>query len=106
MATRLINVRLAAADVSKVDTLKAQGVNVSEIVRQAIRAEYSRRSNGHRDKRDVKTLLEEVYARYPVPDDTPRASVDTRDRKASREWITQRVRGRKTNATTKSRRTT
>jgi hypothetical protein len=89
MSTKLINVRLAAEDASKAEALRAQGIEISNVVREAIRAEYARRVGQRRTVKNVRRTLQEIYQRHPVPEDLP--SVDTTNRAAAHDWILQQL---------------
>jgi len=89
--TRLLNVRLGPEDQAMVTELRAGGVEMSELVRDAIRTEYGRRRRRLR-ARDVDALLAAIYARHPDPPGSPRERPDTVDRRAVREAIRRRLR--------------
>lgn len=91
---KLLNVRLDAEDSSKVQALRRQGVQISELVRCAIRSEYERRRRALRPA-DVESMLQEIYAAHPVPADLPPRGFDVHDRRAFREAMARHVRGGK-----------
>ena len=82
-----LNVRLGPEDQAIVQLLKKEGVEISTVVRDAIRAKYLEMSLS-RTKKDVRALLAEIAAR--PGDEEP--LVDTRDKKAVREHIRRRLR--------------
>jgi hypothetical protein len=87
MRSKLINVRLGSADASKADALKAEGVNLSNVVRDAIRSEYVRRGLGKQPSNsELLKRLDEVFAKYPIPDDVPKP-VNTAVRAEAQRWI-------------------
>jgi hypothetical protein len=90
MKSKLINVRLEAEDAGKVRALKERGVELSAIVRKAIRSEYSRRvvSPAHTDAAQV---LREIYATYPAAP-APRRTFDVHDRRSFAAAIGRHVR--------------
>ena len=92
MAGTLINVRLSASDASKARALRRQGVELSTVVREAIRAEYERRQNGEARVVRNRALLEKIYADYPVPEDVPPPPVDMTDRRARSRYIAHQLR--------------
>ncbi len=82
-----LNVRLGPEDQAIVQLLKKEGVEISTVVRDAIRAKYLEMSLS-RTKKDVRALLAEIAA---MPGDEE-PLVDTRDKKAVREHIRRRLR--------------
>ncbi|HEY7116782.1 MAG TPA: hypothetical protein VH475_09360 [Tepidisphaeraceae bacterium] len=84
---KLINVRLDAQDARKADALRKQGVEISSIVREAIRAEYERRRQHRRDGRTAAEMLSEIYAKYPDPPDVTPRDYDVHDAKQARAAI-------------------
>jgi hypothetical protein len=89
--TKLLNVRLGAEDQAMAAELRAGGVGMSELVRDAIRTEYGRRRRRLR-ARDVEPLLAEIYARHPDPSGPQRERPDSLDRGAVRTAIQRRLR--------------
>ena len=88
---KLLNVRLGPEDASMVKALRVQGVELSKLVRAAIRAEYDRRIARPRPK-DVEKRLAEIHAAHPPPADLPPRRVDPHDRRAVRKVIADRLR--------------
>lgn len=70
----------------------AQGVEISQIVRDAIRQEYNRR---RRKKplttKRVRETLAKIYAEYPAPTDAPPHFNQSADRKALRAHIVKQM---------------
>lgn len=91
----LLNVRLSADDSRRAVELRKTGVQISRIVRDAIRAEHERRVQRPRARRPTQEILAEIYAAYPDPPGTPRRAVDLRDRRAARQVILRRLRRRR-----------
>lgn len=77
---KLINVRLEADDVARVRALKESGVELSAIVRHAVRSEYARRL-ASRTRAGVVRTLREIYAAHPA-EPTARRTFDVHDRQA------------------------
>jgi hypothetical protein len=77
----LLNVRLSPEDAARVKELRRHGVQISRLVREALRAELEKRSNGH--QRDLVAMVEAIHAKYPDP--TPRPSRPPRDRERFRK---------------------
>ena len=90
---KLLNVKLEDSDITKVTALRSGGVNISDLVRRAIRGEYERR-NGKRRPGDIEKLLASIYAAHPIPAGVRRPKVDLRDRRSVRRAIVARI-GRK-----------
>ena len=88
---KLLNVRLGPEDASMAAELRKEGVEMSSLVRDAIRTEYGRRRRKLRPE-DVDALLAEIYARHPEPSDGAPPTVDILDRRSVREHVTRRIR--------------
>ncbi len=71
--------------------LREEGVEMSSLVRDAIRTEYGRRRRKLRPE-DVDALLAEIYARHPEPPGGAPPTVDILDRRAFREHVARRIR--------------
>ena len=90
MSSRLINVRLDADRLRKAQALRERGVNLSEVVREAIDERFeSLRSESHPD---VKQLIQRIFEQYPDAADLPRRDYDARDRVAARQAILRKLR--------------
>jgi hypothetical protein len=88
---KLVNVRLNEDDAAKAEALKKQGIQLSSLMRQAIRDEYERQ-HSQREHIDTDAVLERIYAEHPLPADQATPPVDTTDRRAFREHILTRLR--------------
>jgi len=77
--SKLINVRLDADDAGKARALQERGVELSAIVRRAVRSEYARRVKA--SAADVAKTMEEIYADHPAQRGSPR-TFDVHDRRA------------------------
>jgi hypothetical protein len=88
---KLVNVRLSEDDAAKVADLRRQGIELSEVVREAVRARHLALRPPLR-RQDVAPMLEAIYARHPLDDEQQRPMVDATDRKAVRELIRARLR--------------
>jgi hypothetical protein len=91
----LLNVRLSPDDARRAAELRKAGIQISEVVREAIRAEYVRRCSeraggGHRPSLLVRAILEAL----PDPADMPSPAVDPADRHAVRHHITAKLQQR------------
>jgi hypothetical protein len=87
MPSKLINVRLEAQDAAKANALKAEGVKLSAIVRDAIRAEYDRRLARPRSGVELAKALKQMHEDYPIPDSEPPIPVDVSNRNAASAYI-------------------
>jgi hypothetical protein len=91
MTTRLVNVRLDEARVRKVRALRAQGIAVSDLLREAIDRRYEQ-VVGTRKGLDVAAIMRRLFAEYPDPPDLPPRPYDVHDRAAARQGILRRLR--------------
>jgi hypothetical protein len=91
MSSRLVNVRLDADRLRKARTLRARGVALSEVVRQAIDERFAalRRSES---PRDVRTIVQRIFEEYPDPPGLPPRDYDIYDRRAARAAILRKLR--------------
>jgi hypothetical protein len=88
---KLVNVRLSSEDASMVAELRRDGVEISQLVRDAIRTEHGRRRRRLRPQ-DVDALLAAIYARHPEPAAASPRALDVRDRRAFRQAVARRLR--------------
>jgi hypothetical protein len=91
----LLNVRLSPEDARRAAELREDGVQISDVVREAIRAEHLRRRSGKSGKGRPSLLVKEILAALPDPEGMPRLAVDTTDRHAVRRHIATKL-GRRT----------
>jgi len=88
----LLNVRLKEEDAKLVRNLRRQGVQISELVRMAIRSEHESRAVQKASRRDAATIVEKIFEDHPdTPDVRPRA-LDLTDRAAVRRALVKRLR--------------
>lgn len=76
----LINVRLGKADEEAVKVLKEARVELSSVIRAALRREAERVRA--RTPRKTEALVDEIFAEFPEPVDAPARSFDVHDRQA------------------------
>jgi hypothetical protein len=88
----LLNVRLDAEDARRASALKRAGVQLSRIVREAIRAEHDRRLGSERTGRAARDIMAQIYADCPDPPDLPARSYEVSDRKAAKRAIVRKLR--------------
>jgi hypothetical protein len=76
----LLNVRLTAADEDAVRVLKGAGVELSSVIRGALRREAERLRA--RTPQKTAALIDEIFQEHPEPEHPPTRSFDVRDRRA------------------------
>ena len=91
MSSRLVNVRLDADRLRKAQTLRARGMTLSEVVREAIDERFAalRRSES---PPDVRTIVRRIFEQYPDPPGLPPRDYDVHDRRAARVAIVRKLR--------------
>jgi len=91
MSSRLINVRLDTDRLRKAQTLRARGVALSEVVREAIDERFAalRRSEC---PLDVRAIVRRIFEQYPDPPGLPPRDYDVYDRRAARVAILRKLR--------------
>ena len=87
---KLINVRISTDEAAMAAQLREQGVELSELVREAIRSEYGRRRRLRPG--DVDALLDAIHTRHPDPAGSPADRPDIHDRRAFRDTVRRRLR--------------
>jgi hypothetical protein len=92
---KLLNVRLAAEDVRMVAHLKQEGIQLSSVVRDAIRVAYDQRVRRRTRPRRLSALMEEIYLAVPDRGGSRRPRYDLRERKSVRRVIVARLRQRR-----------
>jgi hypothetical protein len=91
---KLLNVRLDAADARCAEELRRAGVQISRLVRDAIRSEYAQRLGVRGKRRGPRDIMSQIYAEHPDPPRQPRRRLDLTDRHALRRAIRRRTRRR------------
>lgn len=89
---KLLNVRLDTDDARRAAELRQAGVQISRLVRDAIRVEHARHLGAHRNRRTAKQTMARIYAEHPDPPRRPHRRLDLRDRRAVRRAISKRWR--------------
>lgn len=90
MKSRLVNVRVDEEHLRKARKLRANGVVLSELVREAIDARFEALGK-EEQPRDVKRLIERLFEQYPDPVDLPARRYDVRDSREARAAIQRRL---------------
>jgi hypothetical protein len=91
MSSRLVNVRLDPERQRKARALRAHGVPLSEVVREAIDERYGALEQS-RSQRDVRTIVRRIFEQVPDPPDLPAREYDVHDRREARDAIRRRLR--------------
>jgi len=86
MPARLINVRLDAERLRKARALRARGITLSDVVREAIDARFDALEKSA-PARDPRAIVKQILAAYPDPPDLPPRPYDVHDRRAARDAI-------------------
>ena len=92
---KLLNVRLAPDDARMAAHLKQQGVQLSSVVRTAIRVAYDQQARRRQRPRRLSALMEQIYLEVPDRGRQPRARYDLRDGKSIGRVIVARLRRRR-----------
>jgi hypothetical protein len=93
MSNTLMNVRLDAERVRKVQLLRERGVSLSDLVRDAIDQRFDAlRLAGY--ARDGGAIVARLLEQYPDPPDLPARDYDVHDRRAARAAVAGRLRRR------------
>jgi hypothetical protein len=92
---KLLNVRLGAEDSRIVAELRREGVQLSRIVREALRAAHTARRTTAGRRRRASDIMAAVYAQCPDPPCVPRRRVDLRYRASVRRAIVAAARRRR-----------
>jgi len=90
MATRLVNVRLDEERFRKARALRANGIAVSDLLREAIDRRYEQ-IVGPPKGLDVAAIRRRLFAESPDPPNLAPREYDLRDRGATRRAILRRL---------------
>jgi hypothetical protein len=91
---KLLNVRLGPADARMAADLRKNGVPISRVVRDAIRAAYEQHAAVRTGHRRASEIMADIYREHPDPPDLSRGTRDRRDRRSVRRAIRERLRRR------------
>ena len=80
MNTRLVNVRLDERRIERARRLRAKGITLSDLVRDAIDRQYEDLVESSRHK-DAKTLMDQIYEEFPDPAGVARRGYDVHNRR-------------------------
>ena len=95
MTVKLLNVRLAPEDARMAAHLKQEGVQLSTVVRDAIRVAYDQRVRLRARPRRLSALMEEIYLAVPDRGGRRPTTYDLRDRRSVRRVAVARLRRRR-----------
>jgi hypothetical protein len=88
----LLNVRLGPEDARMAASLRKNGIRISHVVRDALRAAYERHAAAHAKRRRPSDVMASIYREVPdAPGPSP-AKRDLGDRHAIRRMIRKRLR--------------
>lgn len=91
MGSRLVNVRLDEEHVRKVRRLRARGVVLSDLVREAIDARVDALDKAA-SPGWARAIVARILEQHPDPDGLPPRDYDVHDRRAARAAIRRRLR--------------
>ena len=91
MNSRLVNVRLDERLLARARRLRAEGITLSDLVREAIDRQYEQLMKSSR-RRNVEAIIKEIYERYPDPPNFARRKYDVHDRGQARRAIQRKLR--------------
>lgn len=98
MSSRLINVRLSKEQFRKVESLRESGVNVSQLVRDAIDQKFAEVAQ-RRKPQDVDAIMKLLDERYPISKkDFPPRTYSVHDRKQAAAAIVRHLKRKKSRA--------
>ena len=89
---KLLNVRLRPEDARMAAHLRREGVPISGVVRDAIRAAYERRAAARAPRRRASEIMADIYREHPDHPGLPPGKRDLRDRRSVRRVIRERLR--------------
>ena len=90
MNTRLINVRLDARRMERARRLRAEGITISDLVRDAIDRQYENLVQSSK-RRDAEVIMKQIYDEYPDPPNLPARDYDVHDLRQAREAIARKL---------------
>ena len=94
MNSRLVNVRLDARRLERARRLRAQGIALSKLVRDAIDREYEQSFKTSKS-RDVEAIMKEIYQQYPDPHGLPPRDYSVHNRREAADAILRKLRSRR-----------
>ena len=92
---RLLNVRLGPEDSRIAAELRKEGVQLSRVVREALRAAHTVGGASRSRRRRASDIMAEIYAQFPDPPGLARRRFDLRHRRSARRAIAARAKRRR-----------
>jgi hypothetical protein len=86
MSTRLVNVRLDEERTRKARALRARGIAISDLLREAIDRRYEQAVRSP-EGLDVAAIMHRIFEQYPDPPDLAPRGYDVHDRAAARQAV-------------------
>jgi hypothetical protein len=86
----MITIRLNDRDADRARKLREVGIEISQLVREAIRSEYDRRAVAQK-RGDTLALLDAIYRRHPEPVNPVELAPSPLNRKAFARHVRQRL---------------
>lgn len=87
---KLVNVRLSDEDAAKVADLQREGIPLSTVVREAVRARHLALRPRLRPS-DVAEALAAIYERHPLGASDERIAIDSSDRRAVQKLVRRKL---------------
>lgn len=94
MNSRLVNVRLDEQRLERARRLRANGIALSDVVRDAIDRQYEQLVKSFK-ARDVEATMKEIYEQYPDPPGLPPREYDVHHRDEARSAILGKLRNKR-----------
>ena len=94
MSSRLVNVRLDEQRLERARRLRANGIALSDLVRDAIDRRYEQLVESAKSG-DAVAIMKEIYERYPDPPDLPPRDYDVHRRGEATRAILRKLRSRR-----------
>ncbi len=94
MSSRLINVRLDERRLERARRLRAKGITLSDLVRDAIDRVYESQIESFKPK-DIQAIMGQIYREFPDPPGLPPRDYDVHDRHESRAAISRKLHRKK-----------
>jgi hypothetical protein len=94
MNSRLVNVRLDDQRLERARKLRAKGITLSDLVREAIDRQYDQMIESA-NRRDAEAIMNEIYEQYPDPPGLAKRTYDVHNRTEARSAIQRKLRRKK-----------
>lgn len=94
MSKHLVNVRLDERRLERARRLRANGIALSDLVREAIDRRYEQLVNLSKP-RDVEAIMKEIYERHPDPPGLPARDYKVHDRRETKNAILRKLRSKR-----------